>query len=411
MISILASVILLAGAAFAGQEQTAKRKIIVFRGETTRQVHRQVVERHGLTVLHHLKLLNAVTTALPDDKAEAALAALQGDLQVAGIYEDLVSWADHVVSITPVAPPPVELFPWGVERIGVPSVFDLITSNSSSAPKVAIMDTGIDKTHPELVQQIAGGHNARAGENPSDYQDYNGHGTHMAGIIAAAWNGQGIIGMADPSIVAVKVLDNTGHGYLSDLVYGLQWVLEQDIRVVNISLSFSQGSPLLEEVINQLYAAGVIMVASAGNRCGGDNGADDEGGDSGCDSSDASVRYPAAYPGVIAVVATDIHNKLTDYSRSGPAVELAAPGGDEQTGQILSATINGGYGLGCGTSQAAAHVSGGVAVALQLAPWLSVQQVVDLLKATAKDLGYSAPHQGAGLLAINKMVKSLLGLP
>ena len=156
------------------------------------------------------------------------------------------------------------------------------------------------------------------------------------------------------------------------------------------------------------------MVASAGNRCVGNSGhegADDEGSDSGCDSTTAHVRYPAAYPWVIAVVATDTSNELTDYSPSGPEVDLAAPGGSEASGEILSLTLGGGYGVASGTSQAAAHVTGGVAVALQLAPWLSVQQVVDLLKGTARDLGYSAPHQGAGLLAVDMMVKEVLELP
>jgi subtilisin len=418
MINMIAAAILMAGAAFADHEQAANRKIIVFRQGTTRQVHRQVVERHGLKVLHHLDLLNAVTTALPDDQAEAALAALEGDPRVVGVHQDRAISADHAVVITPVPAPSVEIFPWGVEHSGVPPVFDLIVSKSLSTPIVAILDTGIDKKHPELVKQIVGGFNARAVEKSSDYQDYNGHGTHMAGIIAAAWNGNGIIGTADPELVAVKVLDDTGHGYLSDLINGLQWVLNNriryGIRVVNMSLSFPEGSPLLEEVTNQLYAAGVIMVASAGNRCadGSDyDGADDEGGDSGCDSPNAPVRYPAAYPGVIAVVATDINNKLANYNRVGSQVGLAAPGGDRQSGQILSTTINGGYGIACGSSQAAAHVTGAAAVALQLAPWLSVDQMVGLLKGTARNLGYSAPHQGAGLLAIDNVVNKLLGLP
>jgi subtilisin len=414
MIGAVALAVLIAGVAFAGREPTARRKIVVFREGTTNQVQRQVVARHGLKMLHDLKLLNAVTIQLPDGKAEAALAALQGDLYVAEIHEDRAISADHVVSITPVQSWSGEIVPWGVERTGVPAVLDLIALNSSSAPMVAILDTGIDKKHPELEKQIAGGYNARAGEKPSDYQDRNGHGTHMAGIIAAAWNSQGIIGTADPSLVAVKVLDDTGHGFLSDLVKGLQWVLQQGIKVVNMSLSFPEGSPLLEEVTNQLYAAGVIMVASAGNRCVGgseDSGADDEGGDTGCDASKAYVKFPAAYPRVVAVVATDSDNKLTDYDRNGPEVDLAAPGGDSQSGQILSTTINGGYGMACGSSQAAAHVAGGAAVALQLAPWLSVDQVVALLKGTARDLGYSAPHQGAGLLAVDNIVKNLLGLP
>jgi subtilisin family serine protease len=428
MVGMIAPLVLMAEVVFAG------RTIIAFREGTSRQVHRQVVERYGHKVLRHLELLNAVAIELSDAKEEIALAALQSDPWVVRVYKDHRISADHFVSISPVRPPSVEVFPWNIWRIGVPVVSDLITSNSFSTPMVAILDTGIDINHPDLVPLVVGGYNALAAENPDDdqdynYQDYNGHGTHMAGIIAAEWNGRGIKGIigtttdpaTDPRLIAVKVLDDTGHGYLSDLINGLEWVLEyngsvaseQRIRVVNMSLSFSEGSLLLEQVINQLYGAGVIMVASAGNRCTDGSkhgGADDEGGDSGCDSHDTSVRYPAAYPQVTAVVATDTNNKLTDYSRSGK-VDLAAPGGAAASGKVLSLTVKGGYGLATGTSQAAAHVSGGVAVALQLAPWLSKRQVDDLLKGTAKDLGYSEPHQGAGLLAVDTMVKKLLGLP
>jgi Subtilase family len=281
MIGVMASVALIAGVAFAAHTPTANRKIVVFREGTTRQLHRQVVERHGHKVLQHLDLLNAVAIGF-DDHAGMDSAALESDPRVAGVYEDHQISADHMVAISPVAAPPVELFPWGLGHIGVPGVFELIASEAVSAPMVAILDTGIDPSHPEPLPHLAGGYNARAGEDPSNYQDHNGHGTHMAGIIAAELNGSGIIGTAtDPKLVAVKVLDDTGHGYVSDLVYALQWVLKNSIRVVSMSLSFSGGSPILEQVINQLYTAGVIMVASAGNRCVGGSdhgGADDEGG-------------------------------------------------------------------------------------------------------------------------------------
>jgi hypothetical protein len=419
MIGIVVVTILIAGVAFADHEQAGQRKIIVFREGTRREVHRQVVEHNGLRVLNHLDLVNAVAAELPDAIAEKALAALQSDSRVVYVEDDQRLWADHAVSITPVPAPLGEIFPWGVQKTGVPDVFSLIVSHSSLTPKVAILDTGIDKKHPELKNQIAGGYNVRAGEKSSDYQDYNGHGTHMAGIIAAAWNGNGIIGMADPTLVAVKVLDDTGHGYLSDLANGLQWVLEQNmlgqnIRVVNMSLSFPEGSLVVQQITDQLYAMGVILVASAGNRCVGgaeDSGADDEGGDAGCDAANAYVKYPAAYSTVVAVVATNSNNQLTAYDRKGPEVDLVAPGGDQQYGEILSTTINGGYGLGYGSSQAAAHVTGAAAVALQLAPGLSVDQVVALMKGTANDLGSQQSHQGAGLVDVKRMVKSLLGFP
>jgi Subtilase family len=271
----------------------------------------------------------------------------------------------------------------------------------------------------------------------------------MAGIIAAAANGQGIVGVASrPALVAVKVLDATGHGYLSDLINGLQWVSGRGIRVVNMSLSFSEDSPLLADATQNLAQAGVVMVAAAGNRCtftpqdsgandsggddsggddsggddsgGDDSGGDDSGGDglgrkSSCDLSldplQGGVNYPARYPWVLAVGATDISKQVTSYSRSGPEVDVVAPGGSGTSGKVLSTIPGGGYGLGSGTSQAAAHVSGAVAAALQLFPGLSAEEVMNLLRTTATDLGYPHERQGAGLIAVDRMIQELLGHP
>jgi subtilisin len=122
------------------------------------------------------------------------------------------------------------------------------------------------------------------------------------------------------------------------------------------------------------------------------------------------VKYPARYPWVIAVGATDLYNQVTSYSRAGPEVDVVAPGGSKGTERILSTIRGGGYGLGSGTSQAAAHVSGAVAVALQLAEKLSFEEVKDLLQTTAQDLGLPPEKQGAGLIAVDRMVDRLLGL-
>jgi subtilisin family serine protease len=426
MVGMIAPLVLIAAVVFAGHEQTAnheqagKRKMVIFREGTTPQARGQIVEHHGAKVLQHFRCLNGVTIELPNDEAETALAALRGDRQVVEVHNDQEVLADHVVSMTPVPPPSGEIILWHQERVGLaPELIKLLLSYSSLTPTVAILDTGIDIAHPEFEGRIVGGFNARTNENPADYRDFNGHGTHITGEIVAALDGAGIFGTADPgsvAVMAVKVLDDSGNGYLSDLINGLEWVLEyngsvaseQRIRVVNMSLSFSRGSSLLEQVIKQVYASGVTMVASAGNLCPAsseDGGADDEGGDLGCDSDGTYVKFPAAYSQVIAVVGTDINNELT-LQRSGPEVDLAAPGK-----QILSTIPDGGYSLGTGSSQAAAQVAAAVAVVYQLAPWSRPQEVAAILKGTAKDLGYAEAHQGAGLLAVDAIVKKLLGLP
>jgi hypothetical protein len=428
-VNVVVSMVVLGGVAIGHPVEQSRRKIVVFKKGFSDQAQEQMTKQAGGRVLHRLPLVGGVSLELPAEREFQVLEALQRNSAVEGVYVDHLIEADHVVSMTPVEPPATELLPWGVERIGAAAVFKLATPLKVLKPRVAILDTGIDKRHPELKYHVAGGYNARAGENTADYHDDNGHGTHMAGIIAAASNGQGIIGVASrPALIAVKVLDSTGHGYLSDLINGLQWVSGKGIRVVNMSLSFSENSLLLEEVTKKLYQTGAIMVAAAGNRCvfgatddggdddgGDDDGGDDDGGDSGCDLSQdplqGGVKYPARYPWVIAVGATDLHDQVTGYSRSGPEVEVVAPGGSKATERILSTIGGGRYGFGSGTSQATAHVTGAVATALQVAHELSVEEIRALLHTTARDLGYPPEQQGAGLIAVDKMINKLLGLP
>jgi subtilisin len=107
---------------------------------------------------------------------------------------------------------------------------------------VAVLDTGVDLSHPELGPGVASGYNALDGGGA--YTDNNGHGTHMAGVIAAALNSLGAIGAAPQSgLAAVKVLDYTGAGYASDLINGLQWVKSRGIRLANLSLGFTADTP------------------------------------------------------------------------------------------------------------------------------------------------------------------------
>jgi subtilisin len=289
-----------------------------------------------------------------------------------------------------------------------------------SGVTVAILDTGIDKDHPDLSKNIKGGYNAIAGQDSRNYQDDNGHGTHMAGVIAGRMNRLGVVGAAyQANIVAVKVLDQYGHGYLSDLINGLGWISTNKIRVANMSLGFSETNPLLEQAIRSLHEAGIIMVASAGNggnTCaqdgggddggGDDGGGDDGGGDDGCQPSKSEVHYPAHYPWLISVAATNGDDKVTGYSQSGK-VDVAAPGGTQSGPRIFSTNKGGGYGWGSGTSQAAAHVTGAVALVLQKNSKMSLKEMVMLLEQTARDLGEPVERQGAGLIDVEAMINAL----
>lgn len=434
----------MASAAPRGGDPAGKqRKIVVFRDGTQDGERRAAVRQHGGEARHRVGRFNGLVVEIP----EGTVKDLRRHPKVKAIYDDLPMHGDGVITFTPVPPPAVEEYPWGQQHMGVPAARQLLVGLGLTGVRVAVLDTGIDLTHPELQSSIVGGFNALNGSDPNNYQDDNGHGTHMTGIIAAAWNGQGIIGaVQQPLISAVKVLDHTGAGYLSDLLNGLDWVLANNIQVVNMSLSFDEGSPLLAQAIQELHDAGIILVASAGNKCkvsdpngsvandsggddsggddsgGDDSGGDDSGGDdSGGDSTakctllqdplNGGVKYPARYPETIAVAGTDVNDHMAPYNRLGAEIDIAAPGGSSVTGKILSTLMGSQYAYGSGASQATAHVTGAIAMVLQVAPTLSPAQVLTLLQTTATDLGVPSTRQGAGLVNVERMMSTVLGLP
>ncbi|MGE3540255.1 MAG: S8 family peptidase [Candidatus Tectimicrobiota bacterium] len=418
--------------ASAPDPERRQRKIVIFREGTQDTERFDAVGRHGGLSRRRLARLNALVADIPEQQIKA----LRRHGRVKAIHDDVPMRGD-AITFVPVAAPAVEAYPWGQEAIGVPAARQLLVGLPLAGVRVAVMDTGIDGNHPELQAAVVGGYNAMSGGNPSNYDDDNGHGTHMAGIIAAAGNGQGVIGTVQQTqLVAVKVLDSAGQGYLSDFLNGMEWVMTQNVQVVNMSLSFDVGSPLLEQAIQEMYEAGIIIVASAGNRCkgtvandsgGDDSGGDDSGGDdSGGDDSggdnvipctiaqdpmQGGVKYPGRYAEVIAVGGVDVNNQRASYSRTGPEVTLVAPGGSSATGKVLSTIMGSQYAYGSGTSQATAHVAGAIATVLQIAPSLTPTQVLTLLQTTATDLGLPATEQGVGLVDVEGMVRTLLGLP
>jgi subtilisin family serine protease len=433
VICVLVSVVLIAGGACATEDDG--RMIVMFLDGTPVDVQKLLVTLTGSTVVHVLSLINALAIKIPLGGIEDILTILLSNPAVLGVFDDPIG---SVVSSLPLeTSAEKEGLDWGLERIGVATLRQQESGATGSGVTVAVLDTGIDLAHPELSQRIAGGFNALPGGG--SYSDNHGHGTQMAGIIAAASNEKGIIGAAPQAkLMAVKVLDQSASGHLSDLIKGLQWVYNKGIKLVNMSLGFSEASVPLENAVKRLYKKGIIMVASAGNSQSGDGGGDEGGGDgqeemtascdastqdgggsdegggdgqeemvAACGTSPTHVMYPAAYPWVIAVAATDVHDQVASYSRYGPEVDVAAPGGARASEMILSTTRGGGYGWGSGTSQAAAHVSGAVALALQRQPQLSFEQVRNLLQATAWDLGYSQEQQGAGLIDVQGMMQKL----
>jgi subtilisin len=390
------------------------RRIVSFVDGTPLGVQQQVVVLSGSRIVHTLTLITALAIELPAVGTAQALAILAGSPVVQGIDDDPVAVANGAICIDEAPPPIPERYPWGLQQVGMFVVREQWPNVRGAEVTVAVVDTGIQVSHPELGPRITSGYNALDGGGA--YTDNNGHGTHIAGIIAAAMNSLGVIGAASQArLAAVKVLDYTGAGHASDLIDGLQWVDGQGIRLANLSLGFVTDSPTLRQATQRLANHGVILVAAAGNRCPITPKQDDGGGDeclggtsTTCPVPRSGVLYPAAYPWVIAVGATDTSTHVTAYSLAGPEMDLVAPGGDPASLPILSTHVGSGYGWGSGTSQAAAHVTGALALALQLRPQLTVAQVQNLLQDTAIELpGYSPMQQGAGLLDVPGLLQAL----
>jgi minor extracellular protease Epr len=405
--SVLVSSIRLEGQVFAAG---GRKQIVVFRDGTPLAVQQQAVALSGSTVVFPLSFISAWAIELPGVGTAQALAFLLnytvlGVPIVVGSYDDLVV---SVLPITPAPPPPQQTYEWGLKHIRVDEAHAKMPQVTGRKVQVAILDTGVGP-HAQLT--VVDGYNALPRGVPNLYFDDHGHGTHIAGIIAASMDsGVGIIGAApEADIVAVKVLDYQGKGSLSTVLNGLQWVYNsKQIRLVNMSWGFLKDSPPLKTAIKKLFDQGTIMVASAGNSCSDDPGQEEGAGDEGetCDTPQTTdTKYPARYQWVIAVTAIDINYQVTDYSLGGSKVDMTASGGVRTGARILSTYHRPPfYGYKSGTSQAAAHVTGALALKLQQKSQLSLSQAQVLLCQTARNLRYQATEQGCGLIDAEKLL-------
>jgi len=275
--------------------------------------------------------------------------------------------------------------PWGIDRVfGSESYsFPSWGKTKGAGVGVAVLDTGIDTSHPDL--HVVGGRRFYVQgvflREDDQYNDGNGHGTHVAGTIAALDNDLGVVGIAPAvDLYAVKVLTDNGSGSVSAIVAGIQWTMKQDnISIINMSLGSSSYSQTFADACNAAFADGLLVVASAGNS-GNEAGTGD------------TVGYPAKYDSVIAVAASNNLDQRAYFSSTGPAVELIAPGLN------IESTIPGGYATYSGTSMASPHVVGVAALVWAADPNLTNAGVRNILQETAEDLGLDPNHQGYGLV-------------
>jgi thermitase len=261
---------------------------------------------------------------------------------------------------------------------------------SSGGVKVGIVDTGIRSTHPDLAGKVANCAQSRRaggllpGRIRSGCADDNGHGTHVAGTVTAnANNSQGVAGVAFNSNLAIcRALGGPlGTGLTSDVANCIRWVYDRGAKV--ISMSFGGGpSTTLQNAVNYAWksgaANGAVPVAAAGN------------------DGNATLNYPAAYPNVVSVAATDDNDQRASFSNANSDVEVAAPGVD-----ILSTWNNGGYNTISGTSMATPHASGTTAIIWGRNPGATAAQIVSKLDAATDDLGAAGRDTSYGFGRVN----------
>ena len=279
-----------------------------------------------------------------------------------------------------------EKITWNIEKIKAPQLQS--QGYSGEAIKVAVFDTGIDVQNNDL--RVIGGESFI--EDVNDYYDDNGHGTAVAGVLSALKNSSGLIGAApNIDLYAVKVLDNNGNGFYSDIIEGIQWSIDNHMDILVMSFGGNKYSRILEDVINNANEHNILIIAASGN-----------------EGTTGNINYPAKYDKVICVGATDYNNEIAAFSNKGPEIDIVAPGVDIETTYLNGTSVK-----MDGTSFSVPHVAGVAAQLWSSKRSLTNKQVRNLLYKSATYLGdnttfgYGLVDAEKGLQLINSDLDSL----
>ncbi len=378
------------------EKEYPKQVIIGLRSWSDVESAKKIITDNGGQITKTLKwpTKNVLIAVLPDKNTEVGIlknsfwGKLIGGIGFASFGNKLSGGIDFVEKDVKVPAQAINPIDWGVARMKADKVWNAPGGSTGKGVKVAVIDSGIQRDHPDLAANLKGGISFMPG-SPDQWDDEHGHGTEVAGLIAAANNDIGYVGVApEASLYAVKVMGKDGLAATSDFISGIYWAADNGMNVANLSLGVYMDPTIYSKTIgeetaavNYAYAHGVVLVASSGN----------SGTVPDCDR----VVYPAAIDNVIAVGATYPDNTIASFSCHGPEVDLVAPGLYN-----WAPGLGGSYGQHSGTSVASPFVAGVAALIKAKNPQFTPAQVRERLESTAVDLGNTGKdnYYGYGLV-------------
>lgn len=337
--------------AASNQDYVPGRVLVKFKDGTAQNDVDKQVRANNAKVVDKIKALDVLVLEVPEAVQDRVINALSKNPHVEYAEPDYYAQALWTPN------DPYFGSQWGLNNtgqtvVGVVGVADADIdaveawdlTRGNAGVKVAILDTGIDNNHEDFVGQV--GLSKDFTGSTSGANDMYGHGTHVAGIVAAVTNnGKGVAGVCpDCKLMVGKVLNDSGSGAYSWITNGVIWAADNGAKVINMSLGGSQPSKTLEKAVNYAWGKGVVLVGAAGN------------------SGNQSKTYPGAYTNVIAVAATDNRDKKAYFSEYGSRwVDIAAPGVNvfstfPNHSYVIGKAL--GYDYGSGTSMSTPMVSG-----------------------------------------------------
>jgi len=309
--------------------------VIKFKNSTSKASRANSLSALGAVQIDRIEALDAEVVEFASLKSNDSLAMRQA--MVESLLKDgNIEYAEpnfiYTSTYTPNDPGRSSQWAWGVTQAY--TGWDI--TRGSSSVVVAVVDTGIQSTHPDLDAKIVAGYDYI--DNDSTPNDGNGHGTHVAGTVAAETNNStgGAGTCPNCRLMGVRVLNNSGSGTLAGVANGITYAANNGAKVINLSLG-GGGSTALQNAVNYAWGRGVFLACAAGNS----------------NTSSTTSAYPAAYTNCFAVASTTSTDARSSFSNYGTWVEVAAPGSS-----IYSTWINSGYNTINGTSMATPHVAG-----------------------------------------------------